>query len=76
MTSETKTLKEMYFQLLESQVLSTQGQPDVNLLRLTSSLFVIIPRLRGGAYTVVLDLIHECAFRDVGAQAQTKQGSN
>ena len=26
----------MYFQLVESQVLSTQGQPDVNLHRLTA----------------------------------------
>ena len=35
MTSETGTLKGMYFQLVESQVLSTQGQADVNLHRLT-----------------------------------------
>ena len=34
-TSETGTLKGMYFQLVESQVLSTQGQPAVNLHRLT-----------------------------------------
>ena len=27
----------MYFQLVDNQVLSTQGQPDVNLHRLTSS---------------------------------------
>ena len=35
MTSETTSLKGMYFQLVESQVLSAQGQPDVNLHRLT-----------------------------------------
>ena len=37
--SETRTLKGMYFQLVESQVLSTQGQPDggVNLHRLTAT---------------------------------------
>ena len=37
MTSETITLKGMYFQLVDNQVLSTQGQPDVNLRRLTSA---------------------------------------
>ena len=35
MTSETTTLKGMYFQMVDNQVLSTQGQPDVNLRRLT-----------------------------------------
>ena len=35
--SETITLKGMYFLLVDNQVLSTQGQPDVfNLHRLTS----------------------------------------
>ena len=29
----------MYFQLVDNQVLSTQGQPDVNLHRLTGSVF-------------------------------------
>ena len=38
--SETRTLKGMYFQLVEIQVLSTQGQPDVNLHRLTSRTFL------------------------------------
>ena len=33
--SETRNLKGMYFQLVDNQVLSTQGQPDVNLHRLT-----------------------------------------
>ena len=36
--SETRTFKGMYFQLVDNQVLSTQGQPDVNLHRLTLSL--------------------------------------
>ena len=38
MAVETKTLKALYFQkvqAVESQALSTQGQPDVNLHRLT-----------------------------------------
>ena len=43
-TSDTRTLKGMYFQLVESQLLSTQGQPDVNLHRLTS-----VAALSGGS---------------------------
>ena len=35
MTSETRTLKGMFFQLVETECLSTQGQHDVNLHRLT-----------------------------------------
>ena len=34
---EIRTLKGMYFQLIDNQVLSTQGQPDVNLHHLTWS---------------------------------------
>ena len=42
-SSETTTLKGMYFQLVDNQVLSTQGQPDVfNLHCLTRR------RARGG----------------------------
>ena len=40
--SETTTLKGMYFQLVDNQVLSTQGQPDVNLHRLTSLLTDVV----------------------------------
>ena len=36
--SETRTLKGMYFQPVDNQVLSTQGQSDVNLHRLTLDL--------------------------------------
>ena len=36
MTVETITLKGMYFQPVDNQALSTQGQPDVNLHRLTA----------------------------------------
>ena len=34
--SEAITLKGMYFQLVDNRALSTQGQPDVNLHRLTA----------------------------------------
>ena len=37
MAVETKTLKALYFQLVDNQALSTRGQADVNLHRLASS---------------------------------------
>ena len=36
MAVESKTLKALYFQTVDNQALSTQGQADVNLHRLTA----------------------------------------
>ena len=45
MTSETRTLKEMYyFQLVDNQVMSTQGQPDVNLMSSCRLTCTALPR--------------------------------
>ena len=64
-TSETITLKGMYFQLVDNQVLSTQGQPDVfNLHRLTSKACTV----SSFAYRAST---RSFAYRSIGLRADT-----